>query len=106
MATYSTGITATWNSVPFVEVQQLSWDYGGSSPRGRSSNFTDEPGTVTLSCLGIDGISTANYGTRADLSIVGGGATLICKAVYQGLSVQPELNGVTRYTVTFRILDN
>jgi hypothetical protein len=30
---------------------------------------------------------------------------LTSKAVYEGLSVAPELNGVTRYTVTFRLLD-
>jgi hypothetical protein len=30
---------------------------------------------------------------------------LTCTAVYEGVNVAPELNGVTRYTVTFRLLD-
>jgi len=48
----------------------------------------------------------SNYGKRDDLAITGGGAALTCKAVYQGVAVAPQLNGVTQYTVTFRILDN
>lgn len=103
MATYSTGISATWNTVTFTEVQSIAWNWGGSLPRGRSSNYTDEPGTVTLTCLGTDGVATSNYGTRAPLTISGGGATLTCSAVYEGLQVAPQLNGVTQYTVNFRI---
>ena len=105
MATYSTGITATFGSNTFTEVTDLSWTYGGSLPRGRDTTWTDEVGTVTLTCLGSVGISTANYGLRNDLTISGGGASLTCKAVYEGVNVAPELNGVTRYTVTFRLLD-
>ncbi len=106
MATYSTGISVTFDGVAFREVQSLAWSYGGSLPRGRSSNFTDEPGEVTVTCLGTTNVSTANYGKRDDLAITGGGAGLTCKAVYQGVVVAPQLNGVTQYTVTFRILDN
>ncbi len=106
MATYSTGISVTFDGVAFTEVQSLAWTYGGSLPRGRANNFTDEPGEVTVTCLGTANVSTGKYGTRADLTITGGGATLTCKAVYQGVAVAPQLNGVTQYTVTFRILDN
>jgi hypothetical protein len=106
VATYSTGISVTFDSVAFTEVQSLAWNYGGSLPRGRANNFTDEPGEVTVTCLGVANVSTAKYGTRANLAIAGGGATLTCKAVYQGFAVAPQLNGVTQYTVTLRILDN
>lgn len=105
MATYSTGITATWGSATFAEVTDLAWTWGGSLPKGRDSTWTDELGTVTLTCLGTAGIATSNYGLRNDLTITGGGANLTCKAVYQGLNVSPEVNGVTRYSVTFKILD-
>ena len=105
MATYSTGITATFGSTTFTEVTDLSWTYGGSLPKGRSSTWTDERGSVSLTCLGSAGTSTANYGERKDITIAGGGASLTSKAVYEGVSVAPELNGVTRYTVTFRLLD-
>lgn len=106
MATYSTGIAVAFDGTPFTEVQSLAWNYGGSLPRGRSTNFTDEPGEVSITCLGTANITTANYGKRDDLVITGGGAALTCKAVYQGVAVAPQLNGVTQYTVTFRILDN
>ena len=103
MATYSTGITATWGSATFGEVQELSWNYGGSSPRGRDSNWTDDAGSVDIGCLSATGISTASYGSTATLTITGGGANLTCRAMYQGLSVSPELNGVTRYTVSLKV---
>ena len=106
MATYSTGISVTFDGVAFTEVQSLAWSYGGSLPRGRSNNFTDEPGEVSITCLGTANTGIANYGKRGDLAITGGGAALTCKAVYQGVAVAPQLNGVTQYTVTFRILDN
>ena len=105
MATYSTGVTATFGSTTFAEVTDLAWSYGGALPKGRDAAWTDEIGSVTLTCLGSAGVTTANYGLRNDLAIAGGGAGLTCKAVYIGLGVAPELNGVTRYTVTFKILD-
>ena len=105
MAAHSTGISVTFDGVAFSEVSELTWEYGGGPAKGRSSAWTDEVGTVTVGCMGTPNITTAKYGTRADIVITGGGANLTCKAVYEGLSVAPELNGVTRYTVTFRLLD-
>ena len=105
MAAYSTGISATFDGTSFAEVTDLSWQYGGGLPKGRSSTWTDEVGSVSIACLGTANISTAKYGTRADLVLTGGGVSLTSKAVYESLSVTPELNGVTRYTVTFRLLD-
>lgn len=105
MATYSTGITATFGSTTFAEVTDLAWSYGGALPKGRSVAWTDEVGSVTLTCLGSAGVTTSNYGQRNDLTISGGGSNLTSKAVYIGLGVAPELNGITRYTVTFKILD-
>ncbi len=105
MAAHSTGISVTFDGVAFSEVSELSWQYGGGPAKGRSSLWTDEVGTVTVGCMGTANITTAKYGTRADIVITGGGAGLTSKAVYEGLSVAPELNGVTRYTVTFRLLD-
>ena len=39
------------------------------------------------------------------LVISGGGVSLTEQAVYEGFTATPELNGVTRYTVTLRLLD-
>jgi hypothetical protein len=105
VATYSTGITATFDGTTFGEVTDLAWSYGGGPAKGRSVVWTDELGSVSVTCLSTTGIAIASYGLRGDLSITGGGAGLTCKAVYEGLSVAPELNGITRFTVTLKILD-
>lgn len=105
MATYSTGISVTWDGTAFSEVTDLTWSYGGSIPKGRSVLWSDDIGAVSLTCLGIANVSSAQYGKRSTLTISGGGATLTTLAVYEGFSVTPEVNGVTRYSVTFKILD-
>lgn len=105
MATYSTGIVVAWNGVTFAQVQGLSWTFGGGPAKGRSVPWTDDCGSVTLTCLAGAGIDSSNYGVRGDLSISGGGAVLTTKAVYESVGVAYELNGVERYSVTFKILD-
>jgi hypothetical protein len=105
VATYSTGISATWGGVAFVEVTDLAWNYG-SEPRGRSAVWTDDVGTVSITCLGGANTGLGEYGLRKDLALSGGGQSLTSKAIWESLSVAPELNGVTRYTVTFKLLDN
>ena len=95
----------TFGSITFAEVTDISWSYGGALPKGRGSTWTDDIGNVTLSCLSSTGISTGNYGTIGTLTISGGGSGLTHRAIYEGLTVTPELNGVTRYAVTFRLTD-
>lgn len=107
MAQYSTGITATWNTLSFKEVQSLSWNWGGARQDrglGTASGWTPEPGSVTLACLGLDNISSTNVGLCHGLTITGGAMTLSCKAVFESVSAQAELNGITRYNVTLKIL--
>ncbi len=106
MATYSSGITVTWNAVAFQEVVGLSWTYGGGPSKGRSVAWTDDAGNCTVECLGSANTSISNYGVRSTLVISGGGQALTSKAVWESLSVASEVNGVTRYTVTFKLLDN
>lgn len=105
MATYSTGITVTWGGTPFVEVTGLSWSFGGGSSKGRSVVWTDDVGSVNVECLDGTNVSTAEYGQRKQLSISGGGQSLTAYALYESVGVTSEVNGVTRYTVTFRLLD-
>jgi len=38
--------------------------------------------------------------------ISGGGSNLTTYAAWESVAVTPQRNGVTRYTVSFRILDN
>lgn len=105
MATYSTGITATWNGTAFQEVTGLTWSWGGGPARGRATRWTDSLGTVTVECLGAANTATTNYGLRADLSISGGGNSLTTPAIWESLGVANEVNGVVRFTVTLRITD-
>lgn len=106
MATYSTGVTVTWNGIAFQEITGLSWTYGGGPSKGRSVAWTDDAGSVSVECLGSNNTSVANYGVRATLTISGGGNSLTNAAVWESLSVSNEVNGVTRYTVTLKLLDN
>lgn len=105
MATYSTGITATWGGVAFSEITDLTWSYGGGPPKGRSVIWTDEVGSVSITTLGSPNMTTSEYGLRKQLVLGGGGQTLSVYAVFEGLTVTPELNGVTKFTATFKILD-
>jgi hypothetical protein len=104
VATYSTGIAATWGGVAFQEITDLSWSYG-SEPRGRSVVWTDDVGSVSITCLGPNNINTNEYGLRKTLVLSGGGQSLTINAIWESLTVAPELNGITRYTVTFKLLD-
>ena len=106
MATNSVGISVTWGGVAFTEVVNVSPQYGGGMPRGRSVVWTDDAGSVTVDCLGSANVSTAEYGLRKQLVISGGGMSLTSQAVYLGFVMRPTLNGVTRYAVTFQLLDN
>jgi hypothetical protein len=106
VATYSTGIAATWGGVAFQEIVDLSWTYAGGSPKGRNFIWTDDAGNVSITCLGAANTAISEYGLRKDLVLSGGGQSLTSKAIWESLSVATELNGVTRYTVTFKLLDN
>ena len=105
MATLSQGISVTWDAVAFSEVTDIQVAYGGGSAKGRSSAWTDDVGTVSVSCLGTTNISTSRYGDRRQLAISGGGVSLTQWALYEQVTAQPELNGVTRFAVTFKLLD-
>lgn len=102
MASYSSGISVSWNGTAFQEVTGLSWSYGGQN-KGRGVAWTDSPGTVTIECLGGANTATSNFNTRAQVLISGGGQSLTAQAVWESVSVASELNGVTRYLVTLSL---
>jgi hypothetical protein len=110
VATLSTGITATWGGVPFTEVFDLSAPLGGGVRKDRSSSsattgWTDEVGDVQLSAFGTHNMTSVEYGQRKPLVLTGGGLSLTFNACCTGVSATPELNGVTRYTFTAKLLD-
>lgn len=105
MATYSTGISATWGSVTFTEITGLSWTYGGENVLRGAGLFNFSHGSVSLVALGTTP-TIANIGQRNTLTITGGGVGLTIKAVCKSVSVAPELNNVTRTTVEFDIFED
>ena len=105
MATYSTGISVTWGGTPFTEVQELSWSSGGTRT-GRAVAWSADQGSLAVTCLGTANVSRTNFGSRAALVVTGGGADLSTYATWESVAVAPERNGVTRYTVTFKLLDD
>lgn len=102
MANYSTAITVTFNGAAATEVVGLSWTWGGGLPKGRSVVWTDDAGTVNVETLGA--ASTGAYGVLGTLTITGGGMNLTCTACCTSVSAAAELNGVTRYTTEFKII--
>lgn len=107
MATYSTGISVAWAGVTFQEVTGISWTRGGAREdrgSGASSGWTSSPGSVTLTTLNATGVSSANSGIYGTLTITGGGMDYTGGAIYESISADAELNGVTRYTVNFTLL--
>lgn len=105
MASYSQDVAITWGGTPFTEVVGLDWTYGGGPPKGRDNTWTDEGGSVTVTTLGGANTSSGQYGLRKQLVISGGGQSLTSYAVWESLSVSNEVNGVTRFTVTFKLLE-
>jgi hypothetical protein len=103
MATYATGVTATWDGVTFGEVTELRVTHGGSLPLARGSTWTLDLGSIEISCLSTANISTAKYGKLADVSIAGGGLAYSGKAVLEKFTLQGVVNDVTRYGVTLRV---
>lgn len=110
MATISTGITATWGGVTFQEVYGIATSIGGSVRKDRaltatSQGWTDEIGDVSISAFGTANMTLNEYGQRKQLLLSGGGLSLTFNAVCTSTVATPELNGVTRYTFTAKLLD-
>jgi hypothetical protein len=110
MAIVSTGISASWGGTPFAEVYELGLPLYGSvrkdrSSSGTSTGWSDEVGDVSVSAYGTANMQTSEYGKRKELVVSGGGVSLTLNAVCTAVSATPELNGVTRYTFTAKLLD-
>lgn len=104
MATYATGVTATWDGTSFGEVTDLAVTHGGSLPLARDSTWTLDVGTIEIKCLSTANISAAKYGKRATVTITGGGlAYSSTKAVLEKFTLTGVVNDVARYAVTLRI---
>lgn len=110
MATLSTGISATWGGVPFQEVYDIATSIGGNVRKDRAitasfQGWTDEVGDVSISAFGTANMTLDQYGQRKQLVLTGGGLALTFNAVCTSAVATPQLNGVTRYTFTAKLMD-
>jgi hypothetical protein len=103
MATYATGVTASWDSTNFGEVVDIKVNAGGDFPLARATTWTFDAGTIDIACLSTANVSLANYGKRATLSIAGGGLAFSSKAICQRVQLSGTVNDIARYAVSFRI---
>ena len=104
MASYSTGMSASFRGTSFGEVTGINVNYGGSTT-GRNTAWSADRGSISIECLSAANVSTSNFGFRGAFSISGGGVSLTGNAIYEGFSISPEVNGVTRFTVNLKIVD-
>lgn len=106
MATYATGITATWNSVAIGEVIDIKVVHGGQMPATRSGEpWAVDAGTIDIQCLSTasgSATSPSEYGAKRTLAITGGGLTYTTKAVLQRLELVGKVNDVARYAMSFK----
>lgn len=102
MATYSTGVTFTFDSTVYGEVADLSWSWGGGYTEGRAVSYRHEAGTVSLTAWAA--IATTQWAKAGLLTITGGGMNLTALAVCTEVAAEAQLNGVTRYSATFTLI--
>jgi hypothetical protein len=104
VATVSTGVAVSFGSTVITSPVALSWTYGSGLLRGRSVEWTDNYGSVTVESYGA--IPTSIYGKRQTVTISGGGMGLTQMAICTDVGATAELGGVTRYSATFQLTDN
>lgn len=105
MATYATGITATWSAVSFKEVFALSLTTGAQR-QGRSAPWPQgQGGSITVSTFDGTNMSTGNIGKREAVTISGGGVSFSGFGIMDAVTADPELNGVTRFSATITLCD-
>ena len=86
MATYASGVTATWDGTSFGEVTDLAVTHGGSLPLARASTWTLDVGTIEIKCLSTANISAAT----ADLGHSLGNATWTARSIASGPNCTTE----------------
>lgn len=106
MATYSHGLSVSFNGQYWTQVISVSFDYATGMVQSRAigagSAWTADAGSCTVENYG--GILPGLYGTLSTLNITGGGCSVAYNAVLLGSSASTELNGVTKYKTVFKFI--
>lgn len=100
MAIPSQGVSIAWGTATFQEVRSFAWNYGGKSI-GRTD---PEIGRAAVVCLGTANTAITNHGLRKSLVVTGGGHDLTVDAIWDSVSASAEVNDVSSFTVTFRLI--
>jgi hypothetical protein len=101
--TYSTGVTVSYQGAVIAGVYACSVA-GPSGPcLGRSSKWTSNAGSATVSFFGS--VPTAYSLSEGTFAVSGGGASFSFKAYVESVESEFELNGVTRSTVSFTFIE-
>jgi hypothetical protein len=104
MAVYSHGVTVTWGGTTYEEVVSCAIS-GGGDRQGRDSPWAASQGSLQVGCLSPTGSDVGLCGTRESLSVSGGGISYSGFAVLGEITAECELNGVTRYTLSYTLCD-
>lgn len=105
MAIPCAGVTVTWNSIDFQEVSEFRFFGPGSPVKGRTVAWTLDRGTIEVACFGTANVDITNYGKRYPLVVTGGGISFNVDCVYENVALEGVVNDVTRYRVTFKVMD-
>ena len=107
MATYSTGISATYGARVFKEITNVEVTVQSGPDRARAANehWTDNNGGATFTTLDQGDVGGHVWGAVDDLIIDGGAMSINAQAMYDGFTAVSELNGVTKYTISFKFLE-
>ena len=107
MATYSTGITATFGARVISEITNVEVTVQSGPDRARAANahWTDNNGGATFTTLDVGDVGGSVWGAVDDLIINGGAMAINAQAMYDGFTAVSELNGVTKYTISFKFLE-
>lgn len=102
MAIPCQGVSITWGTAAFSEVSSFAYNYGGKTV-GKDTN---EVGRAVVACFGTANTSITNHGTRQTLTATGGGHNLTVSAVWESVQVNANVNGVTTFAVSFRLVED
>lgn len=107
MANYSTGMSATFGARVFSQITNVEVTVQSGPDRARAANahWTDNNGGATFTTLEKGDLGGDVWGAVDDLIIDGGAMAINAQAMYDGFTAVSELNGVTKYTISFKFLE-
>jgi len=98
----SVGLSVSFDGSLITGVTGLDWSWASGPSKGRSVWWTDESGEVSVEYYGA-GPGTTAWNKLGVLVISGGGMDLACDAICGPTAAKATVNGITTYSVNFKI---